>query len=303
MARQLDLKAALAVLLVGTLWGLNWPTVKFLLTEIPPVSIRAIAFPLAAIVLAIVARTMGQSLKLQRNEWLPALITGAFLIFGFNVLTSVGQTLEETARATIIAYTMPALTAVLAFVVLKESLGLRRWTAVIIGMGGLVVLLSEDFEALMSAPQGAVVMFFAALSWAAGNIALKAFDWRTPPVTLNVWFFAGASVLCWPLVLVFEPPTEQDWPSFNVLLALGFHVAGPMVTCYLLWTRLIQRLPASVAAVSVLIAPIVGVGSSIVLLNNLFTWQKAVALGMVIVCIAMTVSAPASSPRAKADNS
>lgn len=34
----------LAVLLIGVLWGLNWPAVKFMLTEIEPLSILMAAF-------------------------------------------------------------------------------------------------------------------------------------------------------------------------------------------------------------------------------------------------------------------
>lgn len=41
------------VLLIGVLWGANWPAVKFMLTELPPLTIRALAFPIAGLVLAL----------------------------------------------------------------------------------------------------------------------------------------------------------------------------------------------------------------------------------------------------------
>ncbi|MEM7504950.1 MAG: DMT family transporter [Pseudomonadota bacterium] len=282
--------ALLAVLAVGVLWGLNWPTVKFLLNEIPPLTIRAMAFPFAALLLAIAARAMGQSLVVSRAELWAVTVTGLFLIFGFNVLTVLGQTLVQTSRAAIIAYTMPAMTAVLAAMFLSEQLRIRQWFALAVGMGGLGVLLSEDIPALRAAPIGPLVMALAALSWAIGNVTLKARVWKTPPIVLTVWFFGVSTLLVWPLVLAFEPPARQTWPSVSTLWVFGFHVVGPMVTCYLLWTLLVARLPATVAAISTLTAPIVGVGSSIVLLTDPPTWQKGLALAMVVISIAMTLS-------------
>lgn len=48
------------VLLIGVLWGLNWPAVKFMLTELPPLTIRALAFPIAGLVLISPRRESGR---------------------------------------------------------------------------------------------------------------------------------------------------------------------------------------------------------------------------------------------------
>jgi len=54
------------------------------------------------------------------QDALPMAITGILLIFGFNVLTAIGQVLMETSKAAIIAFTMPSLTAGLATIFLNE---------------------------------------------------------------------------------------------------------------------------------------------------------------------------------------
>ena len=85
----------LAFLTVGFLWGLNWPAVKFILTEVPPITMRAVSFSSAAIILALVVMRSKQSFRLQRDEIIPTAIVGAFLIFGFYVLTALGQMIVE----------------------------------------------------------------------------------------------------------------------------------------------------------------------------------------------------------------
>ncbi|MEH6526451.1 MAG: DMT family transporter [Sneathiella sp.] len=278
------------VVLIGLLWGLNWPAVKFMLTEMPPFTIRAIAFLFAAIILAFIAYVRGQNLLPATRDVLPIVITGLLIIFGFNILTAFGQMVTETSKAAIIAYTMPALTAVFASVVLGENLEAQHKVALVLGMAGIGVLASENFGALLSDPTGPVIMFFAAFTWALGNVALKSRTWSLSALPLTVWFLAVSSIVCWPLVLLFEPPWEQSVPSASVLLTLLYHTVGPMVVCYTLWTILVDRLPATVAAIATLLAPIVGVSSAVILLGDQLTWQKIAALSLILVSISMTLA-------------
>ncbi len=290
----------LMVTMIGILWGLNWPAVKFLLTELPPITMRAVAFTFAALLLAAISRMRGEPLLPERRDIPAILVTGLFLIFGFNVLTAIGQTLTETSKAAIIAYTMPALTAGLAVLLLGERLDRRRTAALAIGTAGLAVLASENFAALIAEPLGPVIMFFAALSWALGNVSLKARKWSLPSLALTVWFFVVSAALSWPLAILSEPPLMQTLPSPPVLATLIFHITGPMVVCYALWTVLVGRLTASVAAIAALLAPVVGVVSSITLLGDPLTWQKTLSLAMILASIFLTL-APARPVSPKAE--
>ena len=275
-------------LLIGVLWGLNWPAVKFLLTEIPPLTLRAVSFTAAASILAVVVTIIKQPLRLKKDEALATSIVGVFLIFGFNVLTAFGQIFLESSKAAIIAYTMPSLTAVLATFYLRDRLGTRVVIALLVAMSGLAFLASENLTSLIENPFGPVIMIFAALSWALGNVGLKSRKWRLQPLPLTVWFFAFSSLATWPLVFIWEPIWQQNLPSLQVLATLTFHILGPMIICYILWAVLVARLPAAIAAISALTAPVVGVLSSIFLLNDVMTWQKSAALAAIIFSIVVT---------------
>ena len=289
--------AILMIVLIGVLWGLNWPVVKFMLAEMPPLTIRAVAFPSAALLLVLVARLAGHRIWPSRSDLMPMIVTGMFLVFGFNVLATFGQLATETSRAAIIAYTMPALTAVLAVVFLRERLDWRIVTALLIGMAALAVLISEDAAVITSGWMGPTVMMSAALSWALGNVALKSREWSLSPLALTVWFFVISSMAAWPLVLIFEPPWMQTWPSRPILVAFAYHVLGPMVVCYALWTLALGRLSTTTAAISTLTAPIVGVGSAVLVLGEQATWQKFAALAMVVVSVLMTILPRANGKR------
>ncbi|MEL6216774.1 MAG: DMT family transporter, partial [Pseudomonadota bacterium] len=214
-------------------------------------------------------------------------------IVGFNVLVTFGQMLVESSRAAIIAYTMPALTAALAVVFLGEKLSWRIATGLGLGMLGLAILLSETAVNVFDQPIGPAVMLLGALSWAIGNICLKSRTWSLKPLPLSVWFFAVAAAITWPLALTFETPltrlVSSGLPSPAVLATFAFHVAGPMVVCYALWNIIVSRLPATVAAISTLMAPVVGVLSSAVVLGEALTAAKLAALSLIVVSIALSL--------------
>ena len=284
-----------AFLIIGFLWGLNWPAVKFILTEVPPLTLRAVSFTAAAAILLQVVLLLRQPIGIRKDEFIPTAIVGVFLIFGFNVLTVFGQVLLETSKATIIAYTMPSITAILATIYLRERIGFKLLCALLMAMGGLAVLASENLAILIEQPLGPVIMLLAALSWSVGNVGLKSRNWRLQPLPLTVWFFFFSSVVIWPFVFIYEPIWDQDWPGIGVLGALAFHILGPMITCYILWAFLIARLPTTIAAISVMTAPVVGVVSSILFLDDVLTWQKFISLAAIILSITVASRQNATS--------
>lgn len=282
----------LAVVLIGVLWGLNWPAVKTLLSEIPPVTIRAVSLTTAGVVLGLGVWLRGGRLRPTREELGPLLLAGMLTVFGFNLLVTFGQILTETTRAAIIAYIMPALTAVFSVFLLGERLGPNRVLALGLAMMGVAVMASENLAHLIANPLGPLIMAGSAISWALGIIATKARTWTLSPSAQAVWFLTVSGLACWPLVFVFEPVSELEMPSTGVLWVLAFHILGPMLTCYALWTVLVDRLPASVAAIATLLAPVVAVSSSMLLLGDEPSWQKLAALALIVASIALTFLRP-----------
>lgn len=287
----------LRIVLVGVLWGLNWPAVKFMLTEIPPFTLRAVAFTGAGLIVAAIACARGERMRPPAAEWRWLVVTALVYVAGFNILTALGQMLTETSKAAIVAYTMPVMTAGLAAIFLGEALDWRRVAALALGVAGLAALASENFSALVAAPAGALLMLGAALSWSLGNIAVRSRDWVLPPLARTAWFFAISAPPAWALAFAFDAPFALPAPGAPVLLTMVFHIAGPMVVSYVLFTGLIGRLGASVAALTTLLAPIVGVVSSVILLGDPPTWTKALALALVAASILLTLSPARGGPR------
>ena len=296
MNRILSIEFALVIAL-GIFWGLNWPTVKILLTELPPWTLRSLGLGFGTIGLAALATAMGQSLKPKRQELMQLIIAGLLSILGFNILTAFGQLLTETSSAVIVAFTMPMWAALFSVIFLHEAFSKARALALLIGMAGLCVLVYGDLSTFIASPGGPLFMLGAALSWAAGTVVLKARDWTIGPVARATWM-VGVSVP--PTIIgafLVEAPPDQPMLSWPILWVLVYHIVFPMVVCHAVWVTLVGRLPASIAAIGSLLIPVVGVASSVVLLGDALTISKLAALTLVLVSVALTFAKFGASSR------
>lgn len=284
-----DRRAALSLVLVmGVFWGLNWPAVKFTLSEIPPWTLRALGFGIGAIFLAMLARRARQSLTPARSERARLIVAGLLSVFGFNVLSAFGQLLTATTKAAIIAFTMPMWAAVFSVLFLAESLNGARVGSLVLGMLGLLVLVHEDVAGFLYAPLGPLFMLGAAVSWAAGTVVLKSREWSLAPIARAAWLVGCSAPPAVVIALIVDRPWTLDLPTAPVLLTLAYHIVFPMVICHAAWVSLVGRLPASTAAIGTLLIPVVGVFSAGLLLGDALTWQVLTALALVLLSIALT---------------
>ena len=291
-----DPTTLLTILVIGLFWGLNWPAIKFMLSSgVEPFTIRAWAFTVATVALAAWAYATGERLSPPMRELPWMALTGLLTIFAFNMLTTLGQILTETSKAAIIAYSMPALTALFSVVFLTERLRRAVVLALLIGMGGIAVLASENLTDLIANPLGPAIMLGAATVWALGTVAMKAGTFSLAPLPLTVWFMGLSTLATWPLALALERPFSLGHIPVAAHAVWLWHALLPMVLNYALWTRLVGTVPAPIAAIATLLAPVVGATSAMVLLGNPATWQKFAALAMILASIVLTFWRPRSA--------
>ena len=164
---------------------------------------------------------------------------------------------------------MPPLT-VLATIFLRERLEKNVVLALLIAMFGLGILASEDLNSLIKNPIGTVIMLFAALCWAIGNVGMKSKRWSLKPLPLTAWFFAFSSLVTWPLALIWEPLWKQNCSH---VLATSFMYSGQwsfVTSCGPCWFQDFRNCSSRIGTT----APVVGVLSSALLLGETVSWQK-----------------------------
>ncbi len=276
-------------------WGLLWPFMKIAVAEMSVLSFRAISSVLAAITMLIVTRIAGHSLRVPRDHWVPLIIAGLFNVGAWLYLSAVGVTMIEAGRASLIAYTMPVWAFLMGIPLLGEKITRWRVLGLVLAMAGLAVLMGDEAKRLGEAPFGALVMVAASLCFAFGTVWQKYNTWRVPHLTVMSWQMvvgaAPTTVLAIPDLLVLQP---VSWQATAATLYAGLIAQVFGVAAYL-W--LVKRLPVKTASLSVMLVPLVGLGSSAILLGESLGLPELLATGLILGAIATVF--PKDTPRTR----
>ena len=102
------------VLFTACSWGLTWPQSKFLLTMLPPFSMRAACGVSGFCFAFVVAFARRERLWPPRDQW-PRLVLFAMLNYGlFITLNTLSLARLKASKAVVITYTLPVWAALLA---------------------------------------------------------------------------------------------------------------------------------------------------------------------------------------------
>jgi drug/metabolite transporter (DMT)-like permease len=256
----------LAITSVG--WGFNWPVTKYLLSELPPLTLRGVTGVIGALLLAVFAVMRRQSLRVPADQW-PRLIPAAVLnVTGWMVLMGLALLWLPASEAALIAYTMPVWASLVAWPVLGERPTLLRTISLVMAFAGLAAIMGGNgFTATAAKLPGILMALGGAIGFALGTVLAKKLPIKLPPVTAAAW---QIGIGCFPVAvigLLFETThldkvTELGWFLLFYATVIQFCVA------YVSWFAALARLPASVAAIGTMAVPVIGVVASAIALHE-----------------------------------
>ena len=120
------------------------------------------------------------------------------------------------AQVTALAFTAPIFAAVLSVLLLREQVHVRRWTAILLGFLGTLVILRPG---LQSIDLGSLLTLVAAVLWAATMIVIRVLGRSESSLTITAYMNVLLALLSFvPALLVWQAPsvTALLW-----LLAIG----------------------------------------------------------------------------------
>ena len=256
----------LAITSVG--WGFNWPVTKYLLGEVPPLTLRGVTGVIGALLLAAFALVRRESLGVGEGQW-PRLVMAAVLnVTGWMVLMGLALLWLPASEAALIAYTMPVWAAMLAWPVLGERPTLLRTAALVMAFAGLASILGGNGLVASTAKMPGILMALGgAIGFALGTVLAKKLPLKLPPVTAAAW---QIGIGCFPIAIVglaietthLEKVTATGWWLLFYSTVIQFCIA------YVSWFAALARLPASVAAIGIMAVPVIGVVASAIALSE-----------------------------------
>jgi drug/metabolite transporter (DMT)-like permease len=289
-----SLARALAPIAVLTLvWGCNWPILKIGVTDLAPLTFRALTLPFAAIGLLAVAQLSGDGIRIPRVWWSRVAVLALLNIAGWNGFVLFGVQQLPAGRSAILAYTMPLWATAIATVVLHEPLGKRKLTGLVLGITGMAILIGDEFRAMSKAPFGVAMILAAALTWAFGTVLLRKWRPPLPQNTLTGWMmiigwlpiaFLAPFFDSQPLVVELRSLSARGW------FAIAYNIFLAGTVAHWAWFHLARTLPVAVSSLSSLPVPVVGVFAGIVVLGEKPGPQEWIALTLVVIALFIVLS-------------
>lgn len=256
----------LAITSIG--WGFNWPVTKFLLGELPPLTLRGVTGVLGAVLLAALALARGDSLKVAPAIW-PRLATAAILnVTGWMVLMGLALLWLPASEAALIAYTMPVWASLIAWPVLGERPTVLRTLGLVMAFAGLASIMGGNgIAASAEKAPGIIMALCGAIGFAIGTVFSKKYPIHLPPITAAAW---QIGIGCLPISIIgllietshLDKVTPVGWWLLIYSTVVQFCIA------YVSWFAALARLPASVAAIGTMAVPVIGVVASAIALGE-----------------------------------
>nr|WP_295770070.1 DMT family transporter [Rhodoferax sp.] len=205
---------------------------------------------------------------------------------GYSVLLIQGVHLASAADASVVAGTLPAVSALFAVLFLRERPGLRMALSIGLATAGVMaVALSPDASAQASTRLQGIALVLAAIACEAVFIlANKRLSQPVPALALSTLMCAGGLVMS-ALAAVFAAPSSTSTLSTAALAGIAYYAWVPTVGGFLLWYAGSARTSGASASLATVWLPV-----SALLLSALFlgeaihAWQW-VGFGCVVVAI------------------
>jgi probable blue pigment (indigoidine) exporter len=270
-------------------WGLNFPIMKHLLTEWPPLSSRGLCGVAGAAALALIALARRQRLAVPRQLWSRLLLVSLLTIGSWVAFMGLALLWLDAGEAAVLGISIPLWVALLAWPILGERFSFLRGIALLIALAGITVLIGGNgFDASLEKLPGLLCALAGAVCVALGTVLTKHFPLAMPPLALAAW---QIGIGCLPVAvvgLVIEQPdlaalSTVGWASMLYMTLIQFCL------CYVCWFAALERLPAATASIGTLLVPVVGVLSAAALLHEPLGVRELAALAFTLGGVALAL--------------
>lgn len=278
-----NINTYLMATMAAVFWGANFNLAKPVVAEMGPYVAGASRYILAAAIMLLLTLIRKESIPLR---YLRAYLTlGIVGVFGFNLFFFLGMETTSAINGALIMALNPLLTAILAFLILKEQPSKRQMIAFPIGVAGVaIVVLGAGAHLKISI--GDLYIFVANVSWAIYNVLVRKMMPKDVSGIANTAgiMTVGATALSLAAILhgdSFMLPTASTGASLIMM------TVGGGVLAYLFWNASIAKLGSSKAAIFMNLVPVT---SMVIATIESIPPNHAQILGAILVISAVTFS-------------
>jgi len=260
-------------------WGFHFVVIKVAIGELPPMFYAAIRMTLVALLLS-------RFLRWRPGHMVRVLSAGLCLgavNYGF-MFTGLKYATASTAAIAMELY-VPFAT-ILAILFLGDKIGWRSGLGIAFAFAGVAIIAlggHDEAGADVHIPLGIGLVAAGSLAEAIGAILVKQAK-AFKPIELLAWFAVVGTVGLWTGTALFETGQSEALAASNktlIVSAILYSAIGGSIFGHTVYYWLLQRLPVSVVAPSVLLTTVLAIFFGVVLLGDPFG-PRMIAGGLMV---------------------
>ncbi len=274
----MDIRAIAMGLTFALIWSSAFTSARIIVADASPLASLALRFLISGMIGVAIARAMGQSWTLTRDQWRATIIFGIcqnaiYLGLNFYAMQTV-----EASLASIIASVMPLMVAFAGWVVFRDKLPVLGIIGLILGIAGVVIIMSARIESGVDL-RGVALCVIAAVALAVATLSMRSMSsGGNLMMVVGLQMFVGAVPLAIASALT---ETLRVNVTPELIAAFAYTTLAPGLLATWIWFELVARIGATKAATFHFLNPFFGVAVAAVLLGERLGTQDVV--GVIII--------------------
>lgn len=266
-------------------WAGAFVAGKYSVPYIPAFTLTFLRFFFATLILFVVMKQQKETYVPDKQTMPVFLFTGIVGMFGYHVLFFTALKTTTAINSSIIAAANPIVTALLAWLFLRQKLNGKQAAGILISfVGVLLTITGANLEVFrhLSLNQGDLWMLAAVVAWAAYGVFSKSKGKDIPPLALTYYSFLVCTVILIPFVLYEQPWTfllQVPAAAYGAVLYMSIF---PSVIGYLVQQMAIKKIGPSKAAIFVNLVPLFSILLAVSLLGEQLEPIKLMTAGVII---------------------
>ncbi len=277
------------VILLSILWGGSFFFNEIAVRELPTLSVVVGRVVLAAVILLIFMRLLGQAMPSAPKVW------AAFFGMGFlnNVVPFTlivwGQIHIASGVASILNATTPLFTVLVAhWMTADEKMNVGRFVGVILGLIGVSVMIGGDavgalgFDLLSVGVIAQLAVLAGALSYAFAGVYGRRFRaMGVSPMATATGQVTASSIMMVPVMLAVDQPWQFPMPSLAAVGALIGVAALSTALAYILYFRILSTAGATNLLLVTFLIPVSAVLLGVLILGEVLLLKHMLGMGLI----------------------
>jgi drug/metabolite transporter (DMT)-like permease len=290
-------KLLLAFGIIYLVWGSTFLAIRIGVSEVPPFLLAAIRFVVAGAVLLGWMRAQGTPMP-TRREWASAALVAVLIFVGDYGLVFWAERRVPSGVTAVMLATIPLFMALSEILFLRtQRLTARLGSALLIGLGGVVVLVSRSLglgeEPINSS--GALALVIAACSWAGASVLL-----RKLPLPASKPMSSAAQMLIGGIWLGLVSAALGEFRGFDpravsrgAWLALAYLIVAGSIIAYTAYVWLLHHESPTKVGTYAYVNPVIAVVLGYLLGGEAIGLRTLLGTMLVLISVVVITTTPA----------